>query len=244
MMLKHDSPGGLNPDDGFPPVFVDVSTTLGRYDEYDHAALGISNTLSPVEHPAVLDICCGPGHFAHSLSQRGFSVTGIDLSKPQIDSAASAYRGISFSVEDMAKLPNGKYDILTNVYTSFGYLDSKAADMALLSHWRTRLRAGGKLIMELADMDRARNRIPKNGTLQRITDGVVENLEFDWKENLLAVEYRKPDGSSWLCYTRIYEQEELVAGLKNAGFSKIQCFGDFHQKPKNHDDNLVIFAEN
>lgn len=236
------SAGGLNPDDGFPPVFVDVSTKLGRYDNYMVAARGIAQHFPPDQFNSVLDICCGPGHFANSLFHEGYKVRGIDLSKPQIIDAQTKYKDVNFCVADMANLPNGQFDLLTNVYTSFGYLETQEQDMSLLKHWFSRLRPGGVLLMELADMSRARNRIPESGKLTRQNNDVVEELEFDWNNNILAVKYIKPDGASWQCYTRIYETDTLVDELHKAGFSDVEYYGDFHKKAKEDDDNLVIFA--
>lgn len=72
--------GGMNPENGFPTLFVEVSTELGRYEKQESAVQTIAACYPPTDYPRVLDICTGPGHFAGHLAQAGYDVTGIELS--------------------------------------------------------------------------------------------------------------------------------------------------------------------
>ncbi len=234
--------GGMNPASGFPPFFVEVSAQLGRYAEYALAAGAIARRYPPDKFPSVLDICAGPGHFAQHLSLEGYEVTGVELSSEQVESATRRYSTPRFLVGDMGALPAGPFDVLTNVYTSFGYLDSPEQDFALLRHWYSRLRPGGILVMELADLERARNRIPSEGSLRRRTGDVEEYLSFDWDTQLLKVEYVADTDARWTCFTRIYDQQTLVRELHAAGFRTVEVGGDFAGATKDPDDNLVMVA--
>lgn len=232
----------MNPDEGFPEFFVSVSEKLGRYSGYDEAAKAIAKYFYPSKFREVLDVCCGVGHFCSALSNAGYQTTGIDLSEPQIAVAKSSYPTLCFQIGDMASLMEAKFDLLTNVYTSFGYMRSAKQDFGLLQHWHSRLRKGGGLVMELADMDRARARLPASGQLERITGEITEHLSFDWRTNLLDVRYVDGTGAEWNCTTRIYERNTIVSALQEAGFTDIECFGGFDGRKKAPDDNLVIFA--
>lgn len=237
------NPGGMNPDAGFPMFFTDISETLGRYSHYSSAANGIASYFPPKDFHKVLDICCGPGHFCNALSERGYNTLGIDISKDQIAEAQSQYPDIEFNISDMANLQFSNIELITNVYTSFGYLKTAQEDFSLLSHWNNCLKKGGGIVIELADMEKARNKLPSSGKLKRCTNDVVEYLSLDWSTNILEVKYQKTENSSWSCYTRLFEREELVEQLCIAGFKNIRCFGDFEGKNKEPDDNLIIFAE-
>lgn len=41
------------------------------------------------ESAAILEVCCGSGHLARALGERGFSVTGSDLTPEMIELAPS-----------------------------------------------------------------------------------------------------------------------------------------------------------
>jgi SAM-dependent methyltransferase len=180
---------------------------------------------------------------AGAMHQLGYLSSGVDLSSEQISLARSKNPGPNYQVGDMACLPAGTYDLLLNLYTSFGYYKSEQEDLSILSQWRQSLRPGGVLLMELADMDRARNRIPPNGELNRHTGDVEEVLLMDWSARLLTVEYLSGK-HQWKCITRLYEKEVLRNSLLNAGFSQVELFGGFDFREKANDDNLIILARN
>jgi SAM-dependent methyltransferase len=240
-MNIHECAGGMNDQSGFPVFFTEISDDLGRYDEYSDAARSISQAFPPSSYPAALDICCGIGKMSKALYECGYSVTGLDLSAEQLDIARRISQGPQYIRSDMGTLPVGQFDLLLNVYTSFGYYQSEEEDLSVLPAWFAALKPGGVLIMELADMDRARNRIDKSGLLVRNHNGVQETLTMDWDKRILTVEYEK-NNSQWTCLTRLYEKEYLQEALLAAGFIDVGIFGSFDLKTKEADDNLVLVA--
>lgn len=74
--------------------------------------------------------------------------------------------------------------------------------------------------MELADMERARNRINAEGVLVREDNGVTEYVHMDWNKRLLRVDYHN-ESQHWSCLTRLYEKEMLRDELLNAGFESV-----------------------
>lgn len=240
-MNVNEYAGGMNDQTGFPVFFTEISDDLGRYDEYSDAARAIAQAFPPASYPAALDICCGIGKMSKALSACGYNVTGLDLSAEQLDIAHRMSPGPQYIRSDMGTLPPGPFDLLLNVYTSFGYYQSEEEDLSVLPAWFAALKPGGVLIMELADMDRARNRIDKSGLLVRNHNGVQETLTMDWEKRILTVEYEK-NNSQWTCLTRLYEKEYLREALLAAGFIDVGIFGSFDLKSKEADDNLVLIA--
>jgi SAM-dependent methyltransferase len=234
--------GGMNASAGFPIYFAEVSQLLGRYAATETDMRAVASNFPPARYGKALDICCGTGRAAGTLASLGYEVTAVDLSSDQIEIAKTMNFGPKYLAQDMADLPPGPFDILLNIYTSFGYFATEQEDIAVLTHWGERLREGGLLVMELADMERARNRIPREGKLQRHTNGVAETLTMDWDRRLLDVAYRLGD-RQWSCVTRLYEKEILARHLLEAGFSSVELYGSFDLTPKAVDDNLVLIAK-
>ena len=87
----------------------------------------------------ILDLCCGYGRHSFELAQRGFKVTGYDLSdfflkKAKNDSAASGLK-IDYIKGDMRKLPfESRFDAVINIFTSFGYFDRERDDLKVLKN--------------------------------------------------------------------------------------------------------------
>ncbi|HEV8702193.1 MAG TPA: class I SAM-dependent methyltransferase [Candidatus Polarisedimenticolia bacterium] len=76
----------------------------------------------------VLDVPCGAGRHALELASRGFAVTGVDLSKEQIDlaraGAASSGLNVDWRQADMRDLPwRSEFDAACCFGNSFGYIE-------------------------------------------------------------------------------------------------------------------------
>ena len=75
----------------------------------------------------IMDLACGKGRHAKIISELGFDVIGLDLSKKSINEAKK-YQikdQLCFDVHDM-RLPYAKeqtFDAIFNLFTSFGYFD-------------------------------------------------------------------------------------------------------------------------
>ncbi len=79
--------------------------------------------LSPAPNARLLDVACGRGRHSIHLSEKGFDVTGIDLSEDSIEEALQHQTdNLHFYQHDM-RLPFriNYFDYAFNFFTSFGY---------------------------------------------------------------------------------------------------------------------------
>lgn len=239
MLFKNEN-GALQ--GSFPLTFPEIAKRLGRYDASRDQATSIAKLLPPTSFPHVIDICCGVGRLSKELAAVGYKVTGIDLSEDQITRARETTRGIRFVVGDMAAPPNGPFDIAVNMYSSFGYLASRTDDSNCLHKWYSILRPGGRLIMELTDMDHARAVLSRGSDAAlRTTNGVQEQFLLDWETGLLQVDYECED-ISLTVRARLYEKEDLIAMVRAAGFEKVEIYGSLCLKPRGNADKLHLIA--
>ena len=88
--------------------------------------------LSPVvskETPAArtwLDLCCGTGSLLRLVTDNGFTATGVDISKHQIERARRIAPKATLSVQDVRRLSlPGKFDVVTCMFDSLNYLTTK-----------------------------------------------------------------------------------------------------------------------
>ena len=89
----------------------------------------LEKILSLKPEQKLLDLCCGTGRYSLALAQRGFAVTGLDLSSSLIDFAKKRSKElgvkVDFIVRDMRNIPfSGYFDGILNMFTSFGYFDA------------------------------------------------------------------------------------------------------------------------
>jgi SAM-dependent methyltransferase len=113
----------------------------------------------PIAPGRALDIACGKGHNALFLAERGFEVTGLDISAVALAEARERARAqaltISFQQTDLeaAQLPRARYDLII----SFNYLQR-----SLLPQLRLALKNGGHVIFETYLIDQQEIGHPKN----------------------------------------------------------------------------------
>ena len=182
----------------------------------------------------VLDLACGPGRHAVALAKEGFRVTGVDLSPFLLQKAISLARTESVDVEwvrdDMRHFVRPEaFDLVINIFTSFGYFDDKRDDMTVLQNIHRNLRAGGALVMDVMGKEwLAREFLPT--TSEELADGrlLVQRHEIfdDWtriKNQWILIEGDK--ATTFRFHHTVYSGQEIRGSLLDVGFSDVQLFG-------------------
>jgi len=234
----------LNDADAFGPRFIRVAQRLGRYDSTLDDAAHAMKLLGLEPGARVLDAACGFGRFAGALHEHGCEAIGVDISPSAIAEAKVRHPGPRFEVADLTQpLGLGQFDAIVNVFSSFGYCNSVEVEMAILRNWHADLRPGGQLLMEISDLERARHRLPLDGSKiwRPGEDGVREQLWVEWDTGMLHCRYVLGDEELYIVM-RVYERDDLVRMLGDVGFREIACFGGFDGRPKTPDDRLVLVA--
>ncbi len=232
----------LNDVDAFGPRFMQIASRLGRYDTTLDDAARAMTLLGLEPGMRVLDAACGFGRFAGALAEHGCDVVGVDVSPAAIEEAHRRCPGPSYVVGDLTQpLGLGTFDAIVNVFSSFGYCESVEAEMEILRNWRACLLPGGRLLMELSDLERARHRLPLDGSVvvRDGEDGVKEHLSVDWELGMLRCRYVLRD-EELVITMRVYEREQLEQMLAEAGFSSVAAYGGFDARPKGPDDRLLL----
>ena len=99
---------------------------------------------------SVLDIACGKGRHSRFFSSLGYDTTGIDLSPHSIAYANTfSTEHLHFQEWDMRKVYKAEsYDIVVNLFSSFGYFDEEADDQTAIQAMADNLKPNGILVMD------------------------------------------------------------------------------------------------
>ncbi len=115
------------------PWYVDLFRRGDYYRGWVSALITSELTTQQVEFIAdvlglpagarILDLCCGHGRHAVPLAQRGFAVTGLDLSAYHLRLARKAAREAGVRVRwlrrDMRDIPSqGEFDAVINMFSA------------------------------------------------------------------------------------------------------------------------------
>jgi Methylase involved in ubiquinone/menaquinone biosynthesis len=127
----------------------DFYTVLFPDELFEQAEEEIEKILDLIDHPvsSVLDLCCGPGRFAGLLAREGYQVTGVDRTPFLLEIAKREYADageVEWVLSDMREFVRKEsYDLVLNLYTSFGYFKDPAEDLLVLKNISQSLRQGG-----------------------------------------------------------------------------------------------------
>ncbi len=99
------------------------------------------------EGATVLDAGCGPGHASRFLARRGFSVTGIDISRQMLELAQKKVPRATFLRMDMRKmsLPATTFDGVVCLYAIIHV--ARRHHQEILSRFYTLLKPAGFLLL-------------------------------------------------------------------------------------------------
>lgn len=203
----------------------------------------------------VLDMPCGVGRHAIELADRGFSVTAVDATPPYLETArehaqdADLDFDIEFVHEDMRAFRRQKsFDVIFNLYTSFGYFEERDDDERTVRNFYESLRSGGTLVMSLASKETLAPKFEKRTWDERNGKYILEEHEikddWSWIENRWIVVDGEGDVKEFAVSHRLYSAFELSELLERVGFDDVSVCGDFEGSEYDENANgLVVVAK-
>src|SRR6266508_1481571 len=121
------------------------------FKDYDAEAVRIASLLRQVNPrcQTVLDVACGTGEHARLLAADGFAVDGLDLDAAFVRLARQKHPAGRFFEADMSDfhLPH-RYDAVTCLFSSIGYLRTLDRVVRALTCFREHLAPGGVIVVE------------------------------------------------------------------------------------------------
>lgn len=201
----------------------------------------------------LLDLGCGPGLYGELFHMAGFSFTGIDFSRRSVEYAKRSAKAKNLCVEYLCQNYlemnyESCFDVAVLIYCDFGVLEP-ADRKILLSKIKKALRPQGKLILD---------GFTKNEIKSFVSGRTIEYCEGGfWSPSPYACiqsNYLYPDTDNYLeqyvviaedgcqCYNnwnQIYSAASLGKELFNAGFERIEMYGDAAGKPLDEESRTI-----
>lgn len=196
---------------------------------------GVLQLLNLPPGAQILDLCCGHGRHAIPLAERGYQVTGLDLSEIFLAHArqAATERGVQVKwvQGDMRHFPfDAEFDAVVNLFTAFGYFEDEEEDLEVLRQVQRVLRPGGKFLLDVMNREALMRRFQPH-TITRFEDGLIslEERTLDPLTGRIATQMTliRPDGgrTEYSFDVRVYSLTELARLLRTAGLELISYFG-------------------
>lgn len=126
----------------------------------------------------ILDAGCGKGRHSIEIEKLGHIVTGIDLSKNSIKFAKQFENSnLNFLVHDISKPLNIEFNVVLNLFTSFGYYD-KDKDLEILLSLEKNLDKNGTGVIDFFNIKNVKDNLVKK------EQTTIENIKFKIKRKI------------------------------------------------------------
>jgi len=225
--------------------------TLYKNRDEKEAQVFIDNLVQHLQAPkgsTLIDIACGKGRHATYFNSLGLDVVGVDLSPNSIASATKNENAtLQFAVHDMREVyQKNNFDVVTNLFTSFGYFEKKETDSAILQKQFEALKKGGVFIQDYINAQPIKPSLP----LQTLTEKpkntyfIKKYLENGFIKKQITF---KKDGVDQV-YTeqvKIYSLETLKSLHEEAGLQVQKVWGDYTLAPfeANTSKRIIIISK-
>jgi SAM-dependent methyltransferase len=196
----------------------------------------------------ILDLPCGQGRHAIELAKRGYDVTAVDLSAFLLgvgrERAATLGVRVRFFQGDMREVLSGeRFQLVLNLFTSFGYFADAADDRKVAVAAAAMLEPGGRFVVELINGDRLMRNFQDREWFTVGEATVMERRSLDRQTRVMTVE-RTVSGPAHSDVNhhavRLYGPPEIERLLRDAGFAAVDLYGDWDGSPATQESLRVV----
>lgn len=186
--------------------------------------------LTPGEASRVLDAACGRGRHSIYINKKGYDVTGVDLSEENVRFASSfENRKLHFFRHDLRNLFYTNYfDLVLNLFTSFGYFEKERDNLLALHTFAKALRPGGYFVMDFLNAEKVRKHLVIRETVEK--DGIEFHISRRFEDDLFVKEIRFSHREKQFAFKekiKAFTKEDFERYLGMAGFRIREVFGDY-----------------
>jgi SAM-dependent methyltransferase len=215
---------------------------------------GIVNLLALPAESRILDLCCGHGRHSIPLAQRGYQVTGQDLSEVFLREARKEALAKGVHVDwqhgDMRNIPfENEFDAVINIFTAFGYLENQDEDQLVLNQVSKALKPGGLFLIETLHREGLMRRFSPQ-MISHFPEGLIEleernfNLLTSRCEVKITMIYPHGQRKEYGHAARVYTLTELAQMLSVAGLQVKAYFGTWDRSALTIDDfRLILLSQ-
>ncbi len=225
---------------------------MGKQADYDGFAIvynqywgGFSLQIMPIleqlalnDYPAgnaILDLCCGTGQLASELTERGYTVAGVDGSEQMLSYARTNAPKATFHFSDVRcfELPSD-FAIAFSTYDSLNHLLSlDDLQMVFVNVYR-QLKTDGVFVFDMNLESGFQSRWVGPFNIWSENTAVISESEYNESEklataNITIFSQNEDDKSLWrrtdvTLTQRAYTVDEIVKTLARASFADIEVF--------------------
>lgn len=233
------------------PLYEKIYANRNREEAARLADL-IETVIPKENYPNILDLGCGRGRHSIALAQRGYQVTGVDLSDAAIQKARNLAEregldDLHFTVGDMREPLDHSFDAVLNLFTTFGYFLNDSENRKVLFNVSSMLKMNGFFIQDFLNPSYVKK------TLVPKEKGRYENFQYEierYIEDEMVIKKIRFTGPAltepveFNERVKLYNLEWFEEQLPRAGLNLQSTFGEYDGKPytENESSRMIMIS--
>jgi|TARA_B110000967_G_scaffold86542_1_gene89119 SAM-dependent methyltransferase len=225
---------------------------LYKHRDYKEAEVFIKNIatyLNLDKDDSILDLACGKGRHSIFLNALGYKVTGLDLSKNSIEHAKThESSSLHFDVHDMRNSYPNQFEVVLNLFTSFGYFEEEADNFKVIQTIKSSLKQNGIGVIDFMNSPVVIENLIAQNTYE--AEGVKFELKRSFTDGFITKDIEVKDADKIVHFeekVRAFTFQDFETMLSNAGLHLLDCFGSYKLDPFNSKTSerlILIFMAN
>lgn len=198
----------------------------------------------------ILDAACGFGRHALFFASKGYDVVGFDLSKLFLDrarkEAAESNLNIKLIRADIRRICfKARFDIILNLFTSFGYFESDDENFSFLERSYDFLKTGGWYVFDYLNKTYLENNLEEK-TVRKINGAIITEKRRIGKDRVIKEIIIDYGGNRKTFYesVKLYDSKTLQKKFEQIGYKLVNLYGDYNGNSYAEDTpRLIMFLK-
>lgn len=174
------------------------------------------------------DLCCGKGRHSVYLNKKGYHVIGTDLSEQSIlEANKCANNTLEFYSHDMRNLFRTNYfDIVFNLFTSFGYFENRQDDLNVFNAVEKSLKPNGIFVFDFLNAGFIKKILIENET--KTMDGITFHISKKIEKNTIIKNIDFTDNGNDFHFeerVKLFDKTYFEGLAKDCNLEIINTFG-------------------
>jgi SAM-dependent methyltransferase len=224
---------------------------LYKHRDCNEAKLLIDNIIKLLNIPPnsrIMDCGCGKGRHSFYLNEKGFDVTGLDISEPNImESKKKEKNNLAFFTHDMRNLFRiNYYDVALSLFTSFGYFDKDSENNKVIKSTSGALKTNGWFVLDFMNVEKEAQNLPPEEKTE--IDGATFNIKRSIRNNCIVKEIHIADNSKIFSFrenVKAYKRKDLEDFFIKNKLEVVYLFGNYDLDPFNEStsERLILIGK-
>jgi SAM-dependent methyltransferase len=189
------------------------------------------NSLAPGAE--ILELCCGPGLLTQALEERGYRLTGIDISAPMLRLARSNAPNATFLQEDVRHFEQPRaFDAAVCLFNSVAHLFSTDDLAAAFQHVNLALKREAIFLFDVSTEYAYRTKWRGSFSMIEPDAAWIFCPSYDSSQRIATNHITLFEPSNSSLWTRkdfdihqyCHSEQEIIAALQYSGFGAVQVF--------------------